>query len=292
MSGLLLLAALVLPASGGFGVLEQQAAQPSAPEAPAGIAPQQRPVLGPADPREAAFNQCLDAAVDDPLSGVDIANKWLSVDGSYFARHCLAFAYSRQQRWLLSSEAFATAAQEAAQAGDTRTANLWVQAANAALAGGQPSTALAHLDSAIAGNILQGQALGLAHLDRARSLVALQQLEAARAEFSLVQQYAPEDPLGWLLSATLERRLDNLERAAADINVALSMVPQDADVMLEAGVIAALTGDYDGAKNYWTSISAQNNPSAAKLAARQYLKQLDEGREDKGATDIESDSGR
>jgi Tfp pilus assembly protein PilF len=245
--------------------------------------PNDAPVLGPADPREAAFNQCLDSAVDDPLTGVDTANKWLSVGGSYFARHCLAFAYSRQKRWLLSSEAFAKAAQEAGQAGDERTANLWVQAANAALAGNQPSTALAHLDSAIASNILQGQALGLAHLDRARALVALEQLQAAQAEFTLVQKYAPDDPLGWLLSATLERRLDNLERAASDINVALSIVPQDADVMLEAGVIAALTGDYDAAKTYWNSITAQTRPSAAKLSARQYLKQLEDTPDDEAA---------
>lgn len=284
-----MLAALLLPVS---GVSEQQATKPLGPEAPAEIAPKQRPALGPVDPREAAFNQCLDAAVDDPLTGVDTANKWLSVDGSYFARHCLAFAYSRQQRWLLSSEAFATAAQEAAMANDDRTANLWVQAANAALAGGQPSSALAHLDSAIASNVLQGQALGLAHLDRARALVALEQLEAARAEFTLVQKYAPDDPLGWLLSATLERRLDNLERAAADITTALSIVPKDADVMLEAGVIAALTGDYDAAKSYWNTISAQNRPSAAKLAARQYLKQLDEDGAAEDSADVESDIGR
>lgn len=287
MSGFIVLAALVLPVS---GVSAEQAAKLLEPEAPAEIAPKQRPVLGPADPREATFNQCLDAAVDDPLTGVDTANKWLSIGGSYFARHCLAFAYSRQQRWLLSSEAFATAAQEAALANDDRTANLWVQAANAALAGSQPSTALAHLDSAIASNILQGQALGLAHLDRARALVALEQLEAARAEFTLVQKYAPDDPLGWLLSATLERRLDNLERAAADIKTALSIVPKDADVMLEAGIIAALTGDYDTAKGYWNTISAQNRPSAAKLAARQYLKQLDTDGTEKDA--VESDIGR
>ena len=242
--------------------------------------PTQKPVLGPADPREAQFNQCLDTAVDDPLGGVDTANKWLTVGGGYFARHCLAFAYSRQQRWLLSSEAFSQAAEEARSANDDRSANLWIQAANAALAGNQPSTSLAHVDSALATGILEGQALGLAHLDRARALVALEQLQAAREEFVLVQKYAPDDPLGWLLSATLERRLGNLERALADINVALAIVAQDPDTLLEAGVIAALSNDYDKARSYWQTISAQNRPSTARLSARQYLKQLDEGAEE------------
>lgn len=275
MTGLLWLALMAAQAGAGADNGVDKNTLGDAPAIPSAKTPVP-PIFGPADPREATFNACLDTAVDDPLNGVDAANKWLSIGGSYFARHCLAFAYSRQQRWLLSSEAFALAAQEAATANDMRSANLWVQAANAALAGQQPSTALAYLDSAITSNILQGQALGLAHLDRARALVALQQLPAARDDLKLVQQYAPDDPLGWLLSATLERRLDNLPRAASDINVALSIVPQDADILLEAGVIAILAGDEETARKYWRTLSAQNRPSAARLSAQQYLKQLDE----------------
>jgi hypothetical protein len=48
-------------------------------------------------------------------------------------------------------------------------------------------------------------------------------------------------------------------------------------------VIAALTGDYDAAKTYWNSITAQTRPSAAKLSARQYLKQLEDTPDDEAA---------
>lgn len=262
----LILCALALSSPALAAVQEVPSVQP----------PVQPLVQGPVDPREARFNQCLDRAIDDPLGAIDGANKWLADGGSYFARHCLAFAYSRQQRWLSSAQSFALAAEEARTASDNRAANLWLQAANAALAGSQPSTSLSYIDSAIATGILEGQALGLAHLDRARALVALEQLQAARAEFVLVQQYAPNDPLGWLLSATLERRLGNLERALADINVAVSIVPGDPDTLLEAGVIAAVSGDYEKARELWTKVSQQLQPSIARLTARQYLKQLDE----------------
>lgn len=233
-------------------------------------------IVGPPDPREAQFNQCLDLVIDDTARGVTNAKEWLANGGSYFARHCLAFAYSKQLRWQNAAESFAQAAQEAEAAEDERSANLWVQAANAALADGQPSTSIAFLDSALVSGILEGQALGLAHLDRARALVALGQLEAAREEFVLVQKHVPQDPLGWLLSATLERRLNNLERARADINVALSIGPEDPDILVEAGTISALTGNIEDARIKWGQVVTINAPGPARVSAQEYLRQLEE----------------
>ncbi|WP_406568399.1 tetratricopeptide repeat protein [Alterisphingorhabdus coralli] len=233
-------------------------------------------LMGPPDPREAQFNQCLDLVIEDPARGVANAREWLANGGSYFALHCLAFAFSKQQRWQSAADSFAQAAQDAEAAKDERSANLWVQAANAALADGQPSTSIAFLDSALISGILEGQALGLAHLDRARALVALGELEKARAEFVLVQKHVPQDPLGWLLSATLERRLDNLERARADINVALSLGPEDPDILVEAGIISALLGNVEEARVKWQQVVTIDAPGPARVSAQEYLRQLAE----------------
>ncbi|MEO1046609.1 MAG: tetratricopeptide repeat protein [Pseudomonadota bacterium] len=233
-------------------------------------------VMGPPDPREAQFNRCLDIAIDDPSSGVANANEWLTTGGSYFARHCLGFAYVRQQRWQAAAIAFAQAANAAQSAGDKRAANLWTQAANAALAGSQFDDALSYIDSALAQGTLTGQMRGEAHLDRARILVAMKRLEDARGDFAQVQKLVPEDPLGWLLSATLERRLDNLERARADIQVALSLGPEDPDILVEAGAIAILSGDLAAARKAWEQVVTINAPGPARVSAQDYLRQLDE----------------
>lgn len=233
--------------------------------------------VGPPDPREKRFNDCLDFAIDDPAGGVTNASEWVNNGGGYIARHCLGFAYARQQRWQNAADSFSQAAQEAQTAGDARrSASLWVQAANAALANRQPSSSIAFLDSALSAGVLEGQALGLAHLDRARALVALDQLEAAREEFVLVQRYVPEDPLGWLLSATLERRLNNLDRAKADIAVALSLGPQEPDILVEAGAIAVLSGDVVAARKAWGQVVTINAPGPARVSAQDYLRQLNE----------------
>lgn len=233
-------------------------------------------IVGPPDPREAQFNQCLDLAIDDPASGVGNANEWLTLGGGYFARHCLGFAYVRQQRWDAAATAFAQAANDAQSQGDRRATNLWTQAANAALAADQPTEGLSYINSALAQGTLTGDRLGEAYLDRARILVALNRLEDARSDFAQVQALVPEDPLGWLLSATLERRLDNLERAGADISVALSLGPEDPDILVEAGSIAALSGNFPAARKAWEQVVAIDAPGPARVSAKDYLRQLDE----------------
>ncbi len=221
------------------------------------------------------FNVCMDQAVEDPATGIVEANVWLGEGGIYHARHCLAFAYSRQQNWTLAVSEFVKAAREAAGYGDVRAANLWAQAGNAALAGGEPLRAISFLDSALAVDGLSGQKRGEVHLDRARALVAAGRTDDAQAEFAKVHELVPEDPLGWLLSATLARRTGNLKRAVADIAVATRLAPQDADIALEAGSIAVRSGDFAAARRNWTQAVAIHKDSQASNSAREYLIQLD-----------------
>ena len=123
---------------------------------------------------------------------------------------------------------------------------------------------------------LTGQKRGEVHLDRARALVAAGRIDEARDEFGKVHELVPEDPLGWLLSATLARRTDNLGRALADITVAAKLAPRDADIALEAGNIAVSSGDYAGARRNWEQAVAINKDSRAANTARDYLLRLSE----------------
>lgn len=255
-------------------------AAPAAVSAPADIAAPAAPQIGPVFTAplndEARFDACMDMATDDPPSGIVAANEWLMAGGGYFARHCLGFAYSKDGRWKAAADAFVAAARDAERATDPRAANLWTQAGNAALALGDATVALTYFDAAMAQGVSAGLLLGELHLDRARALVVAGKTQEAEAAFAEAHRLVPEDPLAWLLSATLARRLGKLERAQADIDVAARLAPRDPEVALEAGNIAATAGKYDIARRNWTqAIDIRPHGPVAKTA-RDHLSQLDE----------------
>lgn len=223
---------------------------------------------------EVRFNECVDLAVDDPASGIVEANKWRIEGGGFLARHCLGFAYAEQFNWAAATKTFAEAAQEAEIAKYPRVANFWAQAGNAALAGNEAQKALEYLNAALVQGSLIGLEKGEVHLDRARAHVALDNYAAAKAEFVLVHKLAPQDPLGWLLSATLARRMDDLALAKSDIAVAAKLAADDPAVALEAGNIAYAGGDMVEAKANWEKAVAMDAESRSAKAAQKYLAQL------------------
>lgn len=226
--------------------------------------------FGESSAEEIRFNACIDATLEDPGKGLAEAQLWVDENGDYFALHCLGFGYTLTGQWPLAQTAFERAATAANAANDSREASLWTQAGNAALAGGQPQMALGHFNIAIAKGTLEKTLLGEVHLDKARALVALDQPQAAKAEFAKVHQLVPQDPLGWLLSATLARRMDDLARAQADIDVAATLAPRDPEVGLEAGNIAAMAGRYDVARRNWEqAIAIKPDGPVANTARRQ-----------------------
>jgi len=228
------------------------------------------------DPALAArFDACIDKAVEDPPAGVAEANAWLVEGGGYLARHCLGFAYAGDQLWQASATAFAQAAREAELAHDARAANLWSQAGNAALAGGDTALALGYFDAALVQQDMDPFRRGELQLDRARTLVLLDRPDEAQAAFDAAHRLIPEDPLGWLLSATLARRQNRLDRAQADIDVAARLAPRDPSIGLEAGNIAAAAGNYDVARRNWQqAIDIEPDGPIAKIA-RQRIATLD-----------------
>ncbi|PXW79423.1 tetratricopeptide repeat protein [Blastomonas natatoria] len=224
---------------------------------------------------EARFDACMDMATDDPASGIVAANEWLIAGGGYFARHCLGFAYAKEGRWAAAADAFVDAARDAELARDKRATNLWTQAGNAVLATGDADKALTYFDAAMAQGVAQGLLLGELHLDRARALVVAGKTDAAEIALAEAHKLAPEDPLAWLLSATLARRLGKLDRAQADIDIAARLAPRDPEVALEAGNIAASAGKHDVARRNWTQAVEIRPEGPIAKTARAHLSELD-----------------
>ncbi len=226
-------------------------------------------------PTQKRFADCIALSERDPKKALEAASNWALVDGGILAQQCSGIAYAAQGRWIPAATAFENAAREAERSHDRRSAQLWVQSGNAALAGGGYARAQSAFDAAIISGFLTGAEAGEAHLDRARVQVAQNALVGARTDIDVALTLVPADPLAWLLSATLARRQNDLARAAKDIEEALKRAPDDAEVALEAGNIAVLSGSDMAARAAWQAAVKSNPLSEAGKAAAANLVQLD-----------------
>lgn len=206
----------------------------------------------PASPEVARFEQCVALVQKDPKAAVEAAQAWRLKGGDIAARQCLGLAYMALDRAAPAALTFEQAARAAEAAQDSRATDLWGQAGNAWLVAGDAAKALAALDVALARGGGSDAWKGELYIDRARADVELGNIKAARTDLDKAVALVPDDPMGWLLSASLARREENLARAANDIAEAEKRGPNDPDIALEAGNIAALNGDIKTARTKWT----------------------------------------
>lgn len=221
---------------------------------------------------KARYDGCLRSTEADPAKSEAFAVEWLAAGGGLPARHCIGVAQLAQGRPAQAASTLSRAARDAEAAKSPFTADLWGQAGNAALAGGDARTALTYLGSAIAtiGPNAPKLLAGL-HVDRARAAVEAGDAKLARTDLDRAAALDPAEPAAWLLSATLARRGGDLERAAADIARALTLAPRDADALAEAGNIALLLGERDSARRAWEAAVKAAPGSDAAARARQAL---------------------
>ena len=104
--------------------------------------------------------------------------------------------------------------------------------------------------------------------------MALNRAEEALEPLDTATALAPLESEGWLLKATLLRRLDRLGDAQTAIEEAVALSPQDSAIGLEAGAIAILGGREDAARASWQSVIDVQPASLAAETARGYLAQL------------------
>lgn len=228
----------------------------------------------PQSPLVARFEACVALANANPAKALDEAGAWRIQGGGVLARQCSGLAYAAMNRWPSAALAFEQAAKQSESDRDGRAPRLWVLAGNAALAGREPVRARQYFDAALSGGALKGGEAGEAHLDRARARFASGDLKGARADLDSAIKLVPNDPLGWLLSATLARKDGDIKRAQQDIVEATKRAPDDASVANEAGNIALMSGDDEAARLSWEEAVRLNPTNDAGKAAAAALKQL------------------
>jgi len=215
--------------------------------------------------------QCIALARTDPERAIETAAAWRVDGGGIDARQCLGLAYTQLERWEAAGNTYEEAAREAAVAEDPRRADLLVQSGNAWLAGGLPARALTLFDEALRETALAAELRGEIHVDRARALVAMNNLPGARIDLDRAGELVPDDAFVWYLSSALAQREGNLVRAQADISRARTLAPEDPDIMLQAGTIAGLAGNPGEAERLYREVVRIAPTSDAAGQARESL---------------------
>ena len=218
----------------------------------------QRQAPPPRRPRAAGCKSCLDAIASSPVDAIDDAEAWRdAVKGSALAEPnlCLGSAHARLEHWDEAEQAFLAGRDAAAENDKALRAKLGAMAGNAALAQGAFEQALTTLDLARsdAASADDLRLTGEIAIDRARALVALKREAEAATALVEARTSTADNPLAWLLSATLSRRQGKLAAAQAQIATAAELAPRDPEIGLEAGVIAMLAGNEAAARQSWQS---------------------------------------
>jgi len=223
---------------------------------------------GPVDTPQNRYRDCLALTRTEPARAAGRAQAWLGSGGGIMAAQCLGLALSAQEKWPQAAAAFEAAARDAEAREDRRRGDLWVEAGNAHLAAGDAVAARKAFDSALATKLLIPQLEGEVHLDLARAAVALNDPGRARIHIDKGLALVPKDPFGWYLSAALARRQNDLAVAREHIARAVSLAPDDASILLEAGNIAGVSGEKDAALGLFARAARTAPNSEAGKAAR------------------------
>ena len=217
------------------------------------------------------YRQCLDLAQSNPAQAVERASEWRANGGGIPARHCLALAYGGKGDFAAATAELAAAARTAEVDHDPHAADLWGQAGNAALLAKDSGAAITDFTSGIAVAGTEPVRLAALLTDRARALVDGNRTTEARTDLTRATGLDPSSTAGWLLLATLDRRLGDLPAAERAILEGAQREPGDPDIAFEAGNIAAAQGHLDLARTEWKKVVDGAAGSDAAAAAAKAL---------------------
>ncbi len=239
--------------------------------------------IDPANPTSKWLAECLTVLETDPARAHTQAQIRLTEEieqdnsANYVvANHCLGLASVELELWQDAATAF-QAAKNGSPVDDKRArARFGTMAGNAALAGGNHEHALWLLNYAVedAREAQSSTLEALAAIDKARALVALERPEEGLAALESATRLEPQLSEGWLLKATLLRRMEQLAKAQTAIEQAVTLAPVDSEIGLEAGVIAILSGRENAARQSWQSVIDTQPESIAAQRAKEYLDQI------------------
>ncbi len=215
------------------------------------------------------YDACMAQVKADPGRAIAVALAWRVEGGGVAARHCQALAEAARKDWPAALKSFDAAAKASESAGDGQAASLWGQAAATAMLAGQPAAAVTYLTTGIP--LADSGTAARLRVDRAEALVDLKRIAEAATDLDTATRLDPNVEWGWLLKATLARRMGDFKTAESAILEAAQRQPDSADVQFEAGNIAAAQGKDGLARAAWVAAARADPDSTAGKAAQAAL---------------------
>ena len=230
-------------------------------------------------PRDVRLSECLTLVMNEPEAGLEYAREWRATargEDRVRAGHCEGVALARLTRFGEAQAVF-LAARDAAAGGDPAyRARIGAMAGHSAISLGEPAGAIPTFERAVADarEARDMELAGSLEIDLAQASMMNGDAASARAALTRAREAAPGNSRGWLLSATLARRSDDLAGAQRFIERAAMLDDRDPAIGLEAGVIAALSGREAAARASFRSVVEAAAGSREAEQARRYLEQL------------------
>ncbi|WP_260482852.1 tetratricopeptide repeat protein [Sphingomicrobium flavum] len=204
------------------------------------------------------------AAQDLPLPGEVLR---CGTDRSAATALCQAVVAQEEGRHENSATFFEQAA-SLSGADSGQASRALVAAGNMWMLAGDAAKAASVIDKALALAVLDPTQRGLALMDRARVSAMALEPAAATSFARQAQVLIPDDPFPWYFTAGLALYAGKHEEAKVDIDRALALAADSADVLLRAAAIAEALGDDMAMRTYLEQAAATPESESSARAAR------------------------
>ena len=185
------------------------------------------------------YTECMKLARKEPLKALPAAEKWNAEGGGLGARHCVAVAMFQAGKYLQAAAQFESIARDMGLDRPGLRAELWAQAGQAWIEGGQADKAAIAQTRAIE---LKGNDPDL-WIDRGLSNAAMLAWPRAISDFDQALRLRPDDVEILVLRAAAWRNARNTSQALADAGRALRIAPDHTEALLERGFANLAGGD-------------------------------------------------
>ncbi len=224
-----------------------------------------------------AYELCLGAIDDDPLTAFDRALAWRDQGGGAPAVHCSALALIALGQYGDAADRLDALAQDTHNGLNAAIrAQLLVQAGNAWMMEGIPEQGVESLNSALSLNVPSDALSAEIYFDRARARFMDGLWDEAVDDLSDALSYQPGAKDARTLRATAYRLSGDMANARADVTYVLNDDPDYAPALLESGVLHIAAGDEAAARADWIHVlQLDDAEDDLKGAARAYLQELD-----------------
>lgn len=213
------------------------------------------------------YEACLARAQGDPEAALMLAEAWQKKGGGGAADHCAALALVGLRRFPeAGSKLDALARSNFAGNASTRT-DLFDQAGNAWLLGGQPDKAIVSFSAALAVDPADADLLA----DRARAQAFSRNWAKAESDLSAALMVNPDRADLYVLRGSARHAMGRKADAWADFDRALKLQPGYPDALVERGTAKFEAGDITGARADWQQVVSSAPGSAAAESAQQHL---------------------